>query len=157
MTDEQRLIERLRLVEALHAGAATPGERDAAAAARNRILERLKTLQKEAPPVEYTFTLRNAWSKKLFLALLRRYQLRPYRYPRQRHTTVMVRVPKAFVNETLWPEFTELNKSLVAYLNDVTERVIRESMQADASEPEVQSEPGALTAPSEMGTLDEQE
>ena len=37
MTDEQRLIEKLQRIEALFAGAATPGERDAAAQARDRI------------------------------------------------------------------------------------------------------------------------
>ena len=42
--DEEKLIERLRLVEALHAGATTPGERVAAARARERIIERLKLL-----------------------------------------------------------------------------------------------------------------
>jgi hypothetical protein len=36
MTDEQRLIEKLQRIEALFAGAATPGEREAAAQARNR-------------------------------------------------------------------------------------------------------------------------
>ena len=37
------------------------------------------------------------WSRQLFLALLRRYELKPYRYRGQRYTTVMVKVPKKFV------------------------------------------------------------
>ncbi|MBI1841320.1 MAG: hypothetical protein HYR88_10795 [Verrucomicrobia bacterium] len=154
MTDEEALIERLRLVEALHAGAATAGERDAAASARLRILERLKAFERAAPPPEYTFSFRDPWSKKLFSALLRRYNLKPYRYRRQRHTTVMVRVPKQFVDETLWPEFLELNKSLTGYLAEMTDRVIRESMHADASEPEIRAEPAALPA-SVQGFSDE--
>ena len=42
MMDEQQLIEKLRLIERLHAGAATDGEREAAANAKERIRERLR-------------------------------------------------------------------------------------------------------------------
>jgi hypothetical protein len=42
--DENNLKEKLRRIEALFAGAATPGERDAAGAARERILQRLRDL-----------------------------------------------------------------------------------------------------------------
>ena len=59
------------------------GEKVAASNARSRILERLKEVQKLDPPVEYKFTMRDVWSKKLFLALLRRYGIKPYRYYRQ--------------------------------------------------------------------------
>ncbi len=74
------------------------------------------------------------WSRRLFLALCRRYGLRPYRYRRQRLTTVMVHVPRDFVDQVLWPEFEELNQALTSYLNEVTLRVIREDVYADASE-----------------------
>lgn len=37
--DEAKLIAKLRLIEALHAGAATPGERDAAGRAAKRVIE----------------------------------------------------------------------------------------------------------------------
>ena len=149
MTDEQRLIEKLQRIEALFAGAATPGEREAAAQARERIRTRLQEQQVTDPPVEYTFTLRDHWSNRLFVALVRRYGLRPYRYPRQRYTTVMVRVPKRFVNETLWPEFSELNKTLIAYLSQMTERVIAEGIVDDASEVEVRPTTSALPGPTE--------
>ena len=55
----------------------------------------------------FRFTLADTWSRKLFLSLLRRYDLKPYRYRGQRRTTVMVKVPKPFVHETLWPEFRQ--------------------------------------------------
>ena len=42
--DERKLIEKLRRIEALYAGAATSGERVAAANARDRIRERLRIL-----------------------------------------------------------------------------------------------------------------
>jgi len=138
--DEQKLVEKLRRIEALYAGATTPGERIAAANARDRIRERLRTLQSHAVDVKYRFTLSDIWSRKLFLGLLRRYNLEPYRYRGQRHTTVMVRVPKRFVEETLWPEFEELNRTLHAYLDEVTERVIREEIYRDSSEAGIKSE-----------------
>src|SRR5512138_501765 len=103
--DEKALLEKLRRIEALHAGATTPGERDAAANAMRVIQLRLKLVEQEQPPVEYKFTLGDNWSRKLFMALARRYGLKPYRYRRQRHTTVMLRVPERFVRDTLWPEF----------------------------------------------------
>lgn len=144
MTDEQRLVEKLQRIEALFAGAATPGERQAAAQARERIRARLREQQQSDPPVEITFTLRDRWSLKLLVALLRRYELKPYRYPRQRHTTVVARLPKRFLNETLWPEFKELNQTLASFLGEVTDRVIAEGIASDASEVEVRSAPSAL-------------
>jgi hypothetical protein len=45
--DDKQLLKRLALMEALHAGAATPGGRDAAAPARERIQARPKRLQSE--------------------------------------------------------------------------------------------------------------
>ena len=141
---EQKLIEKLRLIEALHAGAKTEGERDAAAHARERILTALAELAATAPPIEMRFSLPDEWRRRLFVALLRRYGIQPYRYRRQRYTTVMARAPQSFIEDTLWPEYLELSETLAAYLSDVTNRVIGEALEADASEPEVRSEPPQL-------------
>ena len=143
MSDEARLLEKLLRIEALHAGATTAGERSAAAEAKRRILERLTELRQSDPPVEYRFVLDNAWSRRLFLALLRRYGLRPYRYPRQRANTVMVRVPRSFVS-TLWPEFVALDEALREHLDAVAQRVIGQAIAGDTSEAEeVRGELGA--------------
>lgn len=135
--NEAELLEKLRKIERLYAGAATHGEKEAAADAMRRIQQRLKKTEKAERPIEYKFTLLDSWSKKLFIALLRRYDLRPYRYARQRRNTVMVRVPKSFVDDTLWPEFLELSEVLQQYLEDITRRVISEGIHADASEEEI--------------------
>ncbi len=102
-----------------------------------RIRLRLKEAEKTDPPVEYKFRLSDLWARRLFVALLRRYGIQPYRYHKQRYTTVMARVPKSFVEDTLWPEFTELNKMLKSYLEESTERVISQAVWADSSEAEV--------------------
>lgn len=135
--NETKLIEKLKLIEALFSGAATEGEKDAAGSALERIKKRLEKVQEKDPSVEYKFTMSNMWSRKLFVALLRRYNIQPYRYYRQRHTTVMAKVSKTFVDETLWPEFQELDKVLESYLDDITNKIISESIHGDSSEVEV--------------------
>lgn len=143
--DEHRLRERLERVEALLAGGATDGERTAAAEAKRRILERLHALACEDPPIEFRFALQDVWTRKLLLALLRRYELRPYRYRGQRYTTVMVRAPKRFIEETLWPEFQELSSMLTCYLEEVTARVVAE-VHPDSSEAAEEAAPSGLAA-----------
>jgi tRNA nucleotidyltransferase (CCA-adding enzyme) len=88
--------------------------------------------------------LPDTWSRKLFLSLLRRYDLKPYRYRGQRRTTVMVKAPPPFVNETLWPEYQQLNGALRTYLEEVTDRVIAEVLQGDSSEAAEVAEPAKL-------------
>jgi hypothetical protein len=134
MTDEAELRDKLRKIEALFAGAGTAGERMAADAARTRVQARLAELERRGPPVEMQFSMPDQWSRRLFVSLCRRYGLKPYRYRRQRLTTVVLRVPQGFVDQVLWPEFNELNRALRVFLDEVTERVIREEIFADASE-----------------------
>ena len=140
MINEQQLIRKLRSIERLHAGATTQGERVAAANALERIRRRLAETAQLDPPVEYQFSMADMWSRRLFVALLRRYEIRPYRYHRQRYTTVMARLPKQFLDETLWPEFQELNETLHQYLDEITNRVVSEGVFADSSEAEVVSD-----------------
>jgi hypothetical protein len=134
MTSEQELREKLRKIAALFEGAKTIGERDAAAAAIQRIRHAIAAMQKTEPLQEMQFTLPDRWQRRLFAALCRRYGLEPYRYKRQRHTTVMVRCPRSFVNRTLWPEYLQLKQALDEYLSEATERIIREEVFRDARE-----------------------
>jgi cobalamin biosynthesis Mg chelatase CobN len=142
--NQKTLVEKLLRIEALHSGATTEGERSAAANAKQRILERLQKLSLEDPPIEMQFSLPDPWSRKLFLALVRRYGLRPYRLYRQRASTVMVRLPKRFCDQTLWPEFEALSAELSTYLAEVTDRVISEGLHGDATEAQETKEVRAL-------------
>ena len=144
--EERELLETLAKVEALFADTGFAGERNAAASAMERIRERLRGLQETDKPIEMRFSLSNPWSKKLFLALLRRYDIQPYRYTGQRYTTVMARVPQRFVDETLWPEFQQINTELNRYLNAITDRVIKGAIFADDSDAETRTAPAALPA-----------
>ena len=95
--------------------------------------------------MEYRFSMEDLWSRKVFVALLRRYDITPYRYKRQRHTTVMARVSERFVDETLWPEFQEFSGTLARYLSEVTERVVAEVIFEDSSDAEVVPQPHQLS------------
>ncbi len=134
LTEEQKLLEKLRRVEALFAGTDVAGEKGAAAHAAERLKERLAEFKKKDPPKEYRFSMPDMWTRRLFTALLRRYGIEPFRYYGQRHTTVMAWVPERFLDETLWPEYQELSKVLRAYMEDVTTRVISQTIHKDVSD-----------------------
>jgi len=136
---EDELIALLGKIQALHARPGTDGERRAALAARDRIQKRLddlrETTARAEPEIEHRFSVHDPWSRKLLLALLRRHGLRPYRYPRQRRTTIMVRATRRFVEEELWPEFEALLERLHAYLAEATDRIIAAAVHPDGSDP----------------------
>jgi hypothetical protein len=147
-------VERLRRIEALHARPGSEGERQAAERARERIQARLKQLEAEEPPIEIRFTLSDQWSRHLFVALLRRYGLRPYRYRGQRRTTVMARLNRGFVNDTLWPEFLDLQSTLAAYFDALTDRVIEQALEVKAGEADEQNEAAPQLPPKDhQGSL----
>jgi hypothetical protein len=144
MATQADLREKLRKIEALFSGAGTAGERLAAEAALERVRARLSELERRDPAVELQFSIPDQWSRHLFMALCRRYGLKPYRYHRQRRTTVMVRAPRRFLDEVLWREFCDLDVALQAYLMEVTLKIIREEVFADTSD--AQDVPEALPA-----------
>ncbi len=144
MAIEDQLRERLRKVEALFFGAATAGERDAAGAAADRLRAKLDEAARRDPPAEMKFTMPDQWSTRLFIALCRRYGFRPFRYSRQRYTTVMVKAPRRLFEDVVWREFNDLHRDLAAYLEETTERLIRETIHADAADAETAQESLAI-------------
>ena len=144
MNDEERLEQKLRAIEALFAGATTPGEREAADRARQRITARLAELQGEAQK-EFQMTL-DPWGMRLLLALARRYGVSVYRYPRQRRGTLVLRGPERFMRETFFPQFDQMSATLYAHLTAVAERVVAQVIDADPSEAaEVDPAPAQLS------------
>jgi hypothetical protein len=144
MSDEAEIREKLRKIEALYARAGSEGERLAAKAAAERIRTRLGEAQESRALVEMQFSLSNQWSRQLFVALCRRYGLEPFRYKRQRHTTVMLKAPEAFIHDTLWPQFQQLNEVLTQYIADITARLIHDEVYADTGEAREVDEPQRL-------------
>ncbi len=141
---EGDLLEKLRKIEALHAGTTVAGEREAAERGAERIRARLAELRGREQETEFRYSLPDPWKRRLFLALCRRYGLTPYREHGQRYTSVMVRAPKTFQVKTLWPEYQALSKELDKHLAELTTRVIREAINDDVSEAPESSDVKAL-------------
>lgn len=131
---EGTLVEKLRKLEALHAGTKVDGEREAARRAAERIRERIAELRGREEDVELLYRLPDPWTRKLFIALCRRYGLQPFRERGRRTSTIQVRAPKTFHDGTLWPEFVALSNELETHLNELTDRVIREAIHEDVTE-----------------------
>jgi len=55
--------------------------------------------------------------------------------------TVVVKAPRSFVEQTLWPEFRELSGALSTYLTEITERLIREVVHGETTDAEEREEP----------------
>jgi hypothetical protein len=131
---EGTLVEKLRKLEALHAGTTVDGEKEVARRAAEKIRARLEELRGREKEVEMKYSIPDPWMRQLFVALCRRYELVPYRRRGQRATTIMVRAPKTFHERTLWPEYQALSRELRAHLAELTERVIREAIHDDVTE-----------------------
>src|ERR1035441_4807381 len=69
MTTEQQPRQRLRKIAALFEGATTVGERNAAAAAIDRVKRAIDATSKVDTPVEYHFNFPDHWKRRLFSAL----------------------------------------------------------------------------------------
>jgi hypothetical protein len=141
---EEHLREKLRKIEALYAGATTAGEKSAAGAAAERIRRKFEAASKKERAEEFKFSIPDPWSRQLFIALSRRYGVKPFRYTRMHRQTVMVRAPASFVRMTLWPEFEELSGALTSHLDEITQKIIREEVHEATQDAEEVSEPRQL-------------
>ena len=155
MADEQQIREKLAKIKTLFAGATTPGERQAAQAAIDRLQQRIDGVPAPGPvadpPMEFRFSLTNPWSLRLFLALARSKGYRPYRHPRMRRTSVCVMIGKRAVNTDLWPEYLEMNKVLTEYLGELADHIIADCINPDRSDAEVVA---GLPAPAGGGEME---
>lgn len=136
VSNEERLRETLRKIEALYAAAGTQGEKVAAGAAAERLRRRFEKTRDEEASEEFRFSISDPWSRQLFVALCRRYGLRPFRYSRMHRRSVVVQGPRSFVDGVLWPEFEELSVALTSHLGEITDRIIREDVHASTQDAE---------------------
>ncbi len=120
----EHLLERIKKIEALIANAGTAGEKYAAESAKDRILKKYPELEIHKNPIEYRLSTNSQWDKKLLIAICRKYDIKPYRYHRQKHTTVMVNINKNFLNKILWKEFEEYSILLNKLVEEITDDLI---------------------------------
>jgi hypothetical protein len=59
---------------------------------------------------------------------------------------------RSFVNDTLWPEFQELQSTLAAYFDALTDRVIEQALEVKAGEAEEQQRAAPQLPPQEHQT-----
>jgi len=154
--DEQEFLDELRRIEAkledLDSDKVPPEVR--------LIYERLKmrgSLQETADaPVEIKFSFPNVWSRRLFLALAERHDLRPYRYRGQRRTTVVLKASRSFVDETLWPEFERVDEVLARHLSEVTDLFIEHVLSDENHRPAVRTQriPSAVPPVKEIPAIE---
>jgi hypothetical protein len=136
MRDQHDIRERLAKIEALFARGATAGERAAAGAALERLQGRLHKAgdRIREPEIELQYSLPDVWSVRLFVALCRKHGGKPYRYPRQRRTTVMVRVRKHEFETTIAAEFQTLHRELTRYFEEMVDHLITDVMRSDGDD-----------------------
>lgn len=120
----EKLLEKIRKIEALIEGTTSEGEKNAAILAKGRLdKKRLEELESEQK--EYALYTPDNWHKKLLLAICRKYGVRPYRYKRQKYTTVMVNLNEKFLNDVLWKEYLEYSAHLEVLVEEITNDIIR--------------------------------
>jgi hypothetical protein len=136
MQEAEDIRDRLAKLEALFARGSTAGERAAAGVAMERLQARLD-LGVEEPrerEIEVQYSLPDVWAVRLFVALCRKHGVKPYRYPRQRRTTVMVRVRKSAFEQKVMAEFEKLHGELMSYFGEMVNHLIAEVMKADGGD-----------------------
>ena len=135
MVDDEELRAKLAKVQALFRDAGSPGERAAAEAAMDRLHDRLGTADgNREPEVELQYSLPDKWSVRLLIAICRKHGVHPYRYTRQRRTTVMVRARERAFDRLVWTEFSRLHTELEIYFADVTDHLITRAMGSDGDD-----------------------
>ena len=132
MGEFQDIRERLTKLEALFARGATAGERAAAGAALERMQARLE--KEGETEIEVKYSLPDIWSVRLFVAICRKHGVQPYRYRRQRRTTVMVRIRKSEFERTVAAEFHVLHQELTNYFAEMVDHLISDVMKSDGDD-----------------------
>lgn len=137
MQGSREIADRLAKLEALFARGATEGERAAAGAAIERLQARLEpedAAARDEPEVELQYSLPDVWALRLFIALCRKAGVRPYRYARQRRTTIMVRVRPSAFDRTVMAEFNALHRALTDTFGEIVEHLIADAMHGDGDD-----------------------
>ena len=138
------LIDKIKKIEALLAGAKTEGERQAASLARERLLgkqqmaycdtSRRDASRCEETPLEYSIRVDSHWKKRLFVAICSKYQLRTYRYAKQKHTTTMVRVVPSLLKDVILPEFKKYSNILEGLVTEIMGDLISKIHEGEEEE-----------------------
>jgi len=132
--DDTTALDRMRAVEARFLSL----PKDANPAAVRAGVERLRAQLAEARSRErddvVTVSIADPCGRSVFIALCRRYGLKPHRHARQRQATVVVAAPPSFYDRVLWPEFEALTDVLYEHFLSVTMRALDEVLLTGGDE-----------------------
>lgn len=124
--DEDALVEQLHQIERqLVAGAAVGTEACRA---------ELAAWRKREPDQEFRVSMPTPTAQRVLVGWCHRYGLTPYRKPRQRETTICVRVPRGFMQEVMWPRVDAMAHVIDQAAADAARRVVERWSGASLAE-----------------------
>jgi hypothetical protein len=114
--DEDALVSQLEQIEReLARGGAVGVEACRAELAEWRARE---------PDQEFRLSVPTPTAQRVLVGWCHRYGLTPYRTPRQRKTTVCVRVPRGFMHEVMWPRVEAMAHLIDRATADAARRIV---------------------------------
>jgi hypothetical protein len=148
--DQEALKSKLvTIVKMLPASAAITGSFNGEAVRGSNATHPSAALQSDSE-VEFQFSISDNWQHQLFNALANHYGLRPFRYDGQRDTTIMLKAPERFIEDTFWPQYQNLSNTLRNWLESFTSSVIQDVFQVESikfEKPTAAAHEPALTEP----------
>lgn len=114
--DEDALVERLHEIERKLAGEGSTGAEGCRAA--------LDAWRKREADEEFQMSAPTATIQRVLVAWCGRCGITPYRKPRQRRSTVCVRVPRGFMDEVMYPQTSAMAQLIEVTLAEAATRVV---------------------------------
>ena len=122
MADEAALHDRLRELELAYAGSSPVGAE--AEGSGERLQRRLREVREQEPDVEFRMAVSDEWAQQLLAALCGRCGVEVFRYRGQRRTSAMIKAPRSFIEQTLWPMFEAMQHEIRTQVQGMTMRAI---------------------------------
>ena len=114
--DEDGLVEQLHHIERELAGRGAVGVEACRA--------ELAAWRQREPDQEFRVSVPTPTAQRVLLGWFRRYGLTPHRTPRQRKTTVCLRVPRGFMHEVMWPRVEAMAHLIDQATADAARRIV---------------------------------
>lgn len=122
--DDTTALDRMRAVEARFLSLPSGADPAAVRAGVERLRAQLAEARSRERDDVITVSIADPCGRSVFIALCRRYGLKPHRHARQRQATVVVAAPPSFYDRVLWPEFQALTDVLYEHFLSLTLRAL---------------------------------
>ena len=132
--DDVTALDRMRTLEARVLGLPDGADLAAVHAGVERLRAQLTETRSRERDEVFTTSIPDPCARAVFLALCRRYGLKPHRHARQRRATVVVAAPPSFYEGLLWPEFQALSDVLYDSFLSLTTRALHEVLAVRSEE-----------------------